>query len=211
MVKIYTCIPFWHQFKSIQWWCLVVACKNIKILWNALTSTSFVFTELANTIKYGGDFLYNLVFTEWRHCVSQNEVWWRGCYITLFSPSDVIAFHRIRKIKITGSSYASSNKARLTSARRQGGVYGLTSITMAQRWSAFANVQLIFTRSLTLIAQGVTGPTGIICGEMLGQWSWGLSYLGDQRQRSRNARKSQPNAGERWPSLDHRYAIAVCV
>ena len=39
-----------------------------------------------------------------------------------------------------------------------------------------------------------------------------LSHLGDQRQRSRSyARKNQPNAGERWPSLDHRYAIAVCV
>ena len=38
-----------------------------------------------------------------------------------------------------------------------------------------------------------------------------LSHLGDQRQRSRNARKNQPDAGERWPSLDHRYAIAVCV
>ena len=38
-----------------------------------MTSTSFVFTELANTMKYGGGFLYNLVFTEWRHCVSQNK------------------------------------------------------------------------------------------------------------------------------------------
>ena len=60
-----------------------------------MTSTSFVFTELANTIKYGGGFLYNLVFNEWRHCVSQNEVCGRGCYITLFSPSDVTAFHRV--------------------------------------------------------------------------------------------------------------------
>ena len=65
------------------------------ILWNSMTSTSFVFTELANTMKYGGGFLYNLFFIEWRHCVSQNEVWGRGCYITLFSPSDVTAFHRI--------------------------------------------------------------------------------------------------------------------
>ena len=39
-----------------------------------MTSTSFVFTELANTMKYGGGFLDNLVFTEGRHCVSQNEV-----------------------------------------------------------------------------------------------------------------------------------------
>ena len=65
------------------------------ILWNSMTSTFFVFTNLANTMKYGGGFLYNLVFTEWRHCVSQNEVWGRECYITLFSPSDVTAFHRI--------------------------------------------------------------------------------------------------------------------
>ena len=43
----------------------------------------------------GEGVLYNLVFTEWRHCVSQNEVWGRGCYITLFSPSNVTAFHRI--------------------------------------------------------------------------------------------------------------------
>ena len=63
----------------------------ISILWNSI---SFVFTELANTMKYGeGSYitlfspsdvtafyrmkygegmLYNLVFTEWRHCVSQN-------------------------------------------------------------------------------------------------------------------------------------------
>ena len=60
-----------------------------------MTSTSFVFTELANTKKFGGGFLYNLVFTEWRHCVSQNEACGRGCYITLFSPSDVIEFHII--------------------------------------------------------------------------------------------------------------------
>ena len=61
-----------------------------------MTLTSFVFTELANTMKYGGEgVLDNLVFTEWRHCVLQNEVWGRGCYITFFSPSDVTAFHRI--------------------------------------------------------------------------------------------------------------------
>ena len=53
------------------------------ILWDLMPSTSFVFTELANTMKYEGGFLYNgflynLVFTEWRHCGSQNEVWARG-------------------------------------------------------------------------------------------------------------------------------------
>ena len=36
--------------------------KNI--LWNSMTLTSFIFTELANTMKYGGGVLYNLVFTE---------------------------------------------------------------------------------------------------------------------------------------------------
>ena len=44
----------------------------------------------------GEGVLYNLVFTEWRHCVSQHEVWRRGCYMTLFSPSDVTAFHRMK-------------------------------------------------------------------------------------------------------------------
>ena len=39
-----------------------------------MTSTSFVVTELANTMKYG-----------------------EGSYITLFSPSDVTAFHRMGK------------------------------------------------------------------------------------------------------------------
>ena len=52
-------------------------------LWNSMTTTSFVFTELANTMKYGGRLLYNLVFTEWRHCVSQNEVWGRGVLYNL--------------------------------------------------------------------------------------------------------------------------------
>ena len=70
------------------------------ILWNSVTSTFFVFTELANTMKYGGGFLYNLLFTEWLHCVSQNEVCGRGCYITLFSPSDVTAFHRISCVQV---------------------------------------------------------------------------------------------------------------
>ena len=28
--------------------------------------------------------------------LNQHEVWGRGCYITLFSPNDVTAFHRIR-------------------------------------------------------------------------------------------------------------------
>ena len=61
-----------------------------------MTMTSFVFTEINDTMKYEGGVLYNLVFTEWRHCISQNKVWGRGSYITLFSPSDVTAFHRIQ-------------------------------------------------------------------------------------------------------------------
>ena len=76
---------------------------DLRILWKSMTSTSFVITELANTMKYGGGFLHNLVFTEWRHCVSQNEVWGRGYYITLFSPSDVTAFHRILWNAVTSS------------------------------------------------------------------------------------------------------------
>ena len=47
--------------------------NNKYILWNSMTSTFFVFTERPNTMEYGGGFLYNLVFTEWRHCVSQNK------------------------------------------------------------------------------------------------------------------------------------------
>ena len=62
---------------------------NRVILWNSRTLTSFVFTELASTMKYGEGVLYNLVFTEWHHWVSHNEVKGRGSYITLFSPSDV--------------------------------------------------------------------------------------------------------------------------
>ena len=38
-----------------------------------MTLASFVFTELANTMKYG-----------------------EGSYITMFSPSDVTAFHRMK-------------------------------------------------------------------------------------------------------------------
>ena len=38
--------------------------KTSYILWKSMTSTFFIFTELANTMKYGGGFLYNLLFTE---------------------------------------------------------------------------------------------------------------------------------------------------
>ena len=55
--------------------------------------TSFIFTELANTMKYGGGVLYNLVFTEWRHCVLQNEVWGRGVIYP--------GFHRVTSLRFT--------------------------------------------------------------------------------------------------------------
>ena len=88
------------------------------IMWNSMTLTSFVFTELANTMKYGEGVLYNLVFTEWRHCVSQNEVWGRGCYITLFSPSDVNAFHRIRVSgRVTANTCAHSGRRHMSEDR----------------------------------------------------------------------------------------------
>ena len=75
--------------------CLSTCKRFSKILWNSMTLTSFVFTELANTMKYGEGVSYNIIFTECRHWVSQNEEWERGSYITLFSPSDFTAFHRI--------------------------------------------------------------------------------------------------------------------
>ena len=44
------------------------------IAWCALLSVKLNDHDHANTMKYGGGLLYNLVFTEWRYCVSQNEV-----------------------------------------------------------------------------------------------------------------------------------------
>ena len=57
---------------SAQWY--------VGILWNSMTLTSFVFPELAYTMKNGGGILYRpkLVFIEWHHWVSQNEVRGRG-------------------------------------------------------------------------------------------------------------------------------------
>ena len=60
-----------------------------------MTSTSFVFTELASTMKLGEGSYITLFSTECRHGVPQKEVWGRGCYITLFSANAVIAFHKI--------------------------------------------------------------------------------------------------------------------
>ena len=81
---------------------------NFEIIINVLVSFSFDYRFLFCETQWpwpnlfspswliqwsmGEGVLYNLFFTEWRHCVSQNEVWGRGCYIALFSASDVTAF-----------------------------------------------------------------------------------------------------------------------
>ena len=90
------CTVFLLQLKCAAITFFKIPLRLSLILWNSMTLTSFVFTELANTMKYGGGVLYNLVFTEWRYWVPQNEVWGRGFYKTLFSPSDVTALHRFR-------------------------------------------------------------------------------------------------------------------
>ena len=59
----------WINAKSGTFWGTLI---NFAILFNSMTLTSFVFTQLADTVKYG-----------------------EGSHITLFSPSDVTAFHRI--------------------------------------------------------------------------------------------------------------------
>ena len=63
-----------------------------QILWNSMTMTPFVFTELANTMKYGGGVLYNLVFTE-RYMWAVTMAWiicglWKTVY-EMNSSSDV--------------------------------------------------------------------------------------------------------------------------
>ena len=71
-------LPFNRQIfiksspKIIVTWKVTIYSPPVVILWNSMTSTSFVFIELANTMKYVGGLLYNLDFTDWRHCVSQN-------------------------------------------------------------------------------------------------------------------------------------------
>ena len=72
-----------------------------------MTSTSFVFTELANTMKYGGGFLY-LVFTEWRHCVSQNEIAYGGGGVILVPVAKTGFSHRLTAYKIVGHFFGLS-------------------------------------------------------------------------------------------------------
>ena len=115
---------YWVLFGSFSFFCFLCAkfrmlfllqfsCNVILMMHMSDAATFVVFCETqwprpplfspswqSNTMKYGGGFLYNLVFTEWRHCVSQNEVWGRGCYITLFSPRDVTAFHRMNRLRL---------------------------------------------------------------------------------------------------------------
>ena len=76
-------IVIWRNHKSPVSISSIFHDLTERILWNPMTLTAFVFTELANTMKYGGGLLYNLVFTEWRHCVLQN------CHISrrLLSPN----------------------------------------------------------------------------------------------------------------------------
>ena len=98
----------------------------------------------------GEGVLYNLVFTEWRHCVSQNEVWGRGCYIILFSPSDVTVFHRM---KYGGGGVIYSCFHRVTSLRftewsmGEGVLYNLVFTEwrhcVSQNWADIGSAYLV--------------------------------------------------------------------
>ena len=57
-----------------------------------MTSTSFVFTELANTMEGSYITLFSPSDVAAFHRMKYGG---GGYYITLFSPSDVTAFHRI--------------------------------------------------------------------------------------------------------------------
>ena len=117
------------------------------ILWNSMTSTSFVFTELANTMKFWGGFLYNFVFTEWRHCVSKKEVWGRGCYITLFSPSDVTAFHtRICIVRYIFSFVTIGRASVSVSVHHHPLLFG--SLIVSTRWELSDSVPLCVQHAL---------------------------------------------------------------
>ena len=60
-----------------------------------MTTTSFVFTELANTMKYGEGYHITLFLPSDVTAFHRMKYGGGGCYITLFSPSDITAFHRI--------------------------------------------------------------------------------------------------------------------
>ena len=92
--------------------------------------TSRRFTEWS----MGKGVLYNLIFTKWRHCVLQNEVWGggRGCYITLFSPSDVITFHRHCSTEVSWINWLSSGQKLLNNM--YGSVNGTVYDYSVIRW-----------------------------------------------------------------------------
>ena len=60
-----------------------------------MTSTSFVFTELANTMKYWGCSYITLFSPSDVTAFHRMKYGGGGYYIPLFSPSDVTGFHRI--------------------------------------------------------------------------------------------------------------------
>ena len=59
-----------------------------------MTSTSFVYTELANTMKYG-EGSYKTLFSPSEITAFHRMKYVGGDVIALFSPNDVTAFHRI--------------------------------------------------------------------------------------------------------------------
>ena len=61
-----------------------------------MTSTSFVFTKLANTMKYGEGSYIALFSPSDVTALHKMKYGGRRCYITLFSPSDVTAFHKMK-------------------------------------------------------------------------------------------------------------------
>ena len=84
------------------------------------------FIELANTMKYGGGVLYNLVFTEWRHCVSQNEVWGEG---VLYNP----VFTEWRHLKEEGKWTRGAALTKVTTLKRHVDLLGFFSNQAHQR------------------------------------------------------------------------------
>ena len=94
MPFLFILIP--HGLSAIH----LFSCRVYRIKWS---TCEFCEIQWPRPPLFRGGFLYNLVFTEWLHCVSQNEARGRGYYIALFSPSDVTAFHRILWNAVTSS------------------------------------------------------------------------------------------------------------
>ena len=97
-ILIYNCLIC---TRATRWWlCIKHVFCEIQWPWPPLFS-------LSRLIQWsmGEGVLYNFFYTEWRHRVLQYEVWERGCYIILFSPTDVTAFHRFRHLEICPLTY----------------------------------------------------------------------------------------------------------